>query len=88
MRHLPTTVAEAAARGWSELDIILVTGDAYIDHPAFGVPLLGRWLEQHGFRVGIIAQPDWRSCEAFTELGRTRLFFGVSAGAMDSMVVH
>ena len=88
MRHLPTTAAEAAARGWSELDIILVTGDAYIDHPAFGVPLLGRWLEQHGFRVGIIAQPDWRSCEAFTVLGRPRLFFGVSAGAMDSMVAH
>ena len=75
-------------RGWSELDIILVSGDAYIDHPAFGVPLLARWLEAHGFRVGIIAQPDWRSKESFMALGRPRLFFGVSAGAMDSMVAH
>ena len=74
--------------GWKELDIILVSGDAYIDHPAFGVPLLARWLERHGFRVGIIAQPDWRSKESFMTLGRPRLFFGVSAGAMDSMVAH
>jgi Fe-S oxidoreductase len=87
-RHLPITLDEARGRGWHELDIILVTGDAYIDHPAFGVPLLGRWLEAHGFRVGIIAQPDWRSKEAFMALGRPRLFFGVSAGAMDSMVAH
>lgn len=75
-------------RGWSELDIIFVSGDAYIDHPAFGVPLLARWLENHGFRVGIIAQPDWRSKEPFMALGRPRLFFAVSAGAMDSMVAH
>lgn len=74
--------------GWKELDVILVSGDAYIDHPAFGVPLLARWLEGHGFRVGIIAQPDWRSKESFMTLGRPRLFFGVSAGAMDSMVAH
>lgn len=87
-RHLPITIDEARSRGWHELDIILVTGDAYIDHPAFGVPLLGRWLEAHGFRVGIIAQPDWRSKEAFMALGRPRLFFGVTAGAMDSMVAH
>jgi len=70
------------------LDIIFVTGDAYIDHPAFGVPLLARWLEAHGFRVGIISQPDWRSAEPFRALGRPRLFFAVSAGAMDSMVAH
>lgn len=87
-RHLPITLDEARGRGWHELDIILVTGDAYIDHPAFGVPLLGRWLESHGFRVGIIAQPDWRSKDPFMVLGRPRLFFGVSAGAMDSMVAH
>lgn len=86
--HLPTTLEEARRRGWDALDIILVSGDAYIDHPAFGVPLLGRWLEAHGFRVGIIPQPDWRSKEAFMALGRPRLFFGVSAGAMDSMVAH
>jgi uncharacterized radical SAM protein YgiQ len=65
-----------------------VTGDAYIDHPAFGVPLLARWLESHGFRVGIIPQPDWRTKEPFMALGRPRLFFAVSAGAMDSMVAH
>lgn len=75
-------------RGWKELDVILVNGDAYIDHPSFGVPLLARWLEGHGFRVGIIAQPDWRSKDPFMALGRPRLFFGVSAGAMDSMVSH
>jgi uncharacterized radical SAM protein YgiQ len=87
-RHLPITLDEARSRGWHELDIILVTGDAYIDHPAFGVPLLARWLESHGFRVGIIPQPDWRTKESFMALGRPRLFFAVSAGAMDSMVAH
>lgn len=85
---LPTTLDEAHRRGWDALDIILVSGDAYIDHPAFGVSLLGRWLEAHGFRVGIIPQPDWRSKDPFMVLGRPRLFFGVSAGAMDSMVAH
>jgi uncharacterized radical SAM protein YgiQ len=85
---LPITRDEAAQRGWAELDVIFVTGDAYIDHPAFGVPLLARWLESHGFRVGIIPQPDWRSREPFMALGRPRLFFAVSAGAMDSMVAH
>lgn len=88
MAFLPTTREEARKRGWDELDIIFVSGDAYIDHPAFGVPLLARWLEFHGFRVGIIAQPDWRSKEPFMALGRPRLFFAVSAGAMDSMVAH
>jgi len=82
------TMEEANRRGWRELDIIFVSGDACIDHPAFGVPLLARWLESHGFRVGIIAQPDWRSKEPFMALGRPRLFFAVSAGAMDSMVAH
>lgn len=88
LQPLPTTLEEARRRGWDALDVILVSGDAYIDHPAFGVPLLGRWLESHGFRVGIVAQPDWRSKEPFMVLGRPRLFFGVSAGAMDSMVAH
>lgn len=88
MSYLPISVEDALKRGWSELDVIFVTGDAYIDHPAFGVPLLARWLESHGFRVGIIPQPDWRSKEAFMALGRPRLFFAVSAGAMDSMVAH
>jgi uncharacterized radical SAM protein YgiQ len=88
MSYLPITKAEAQKRGWDELDVIFVTGDAYIDHPAFGVPLLARWLESRGFRVGIIPQPDWRTKEAFMALGRPRLFFAVSAGAMDSMVAH
>jgi len=88
LSFLPTTFEEASRRGWNALDVIFVTGDAYIDHPAFGVPLLARWLESHGFRVGIIAQPDWRSKESFMTLGRPRLFFAVSAGAMDSMVAH
>ena len=88
MPFIPTTREEALRRGWHELDVVFVTGDAYIDHPAFGVPLLARWLESHGFRVGIIAQPEWRSREPFMALGRPRLFFAVSAGAMDSMVAH
>jgi uncharacterized radical SAM protein YgiQ len=88
MTFLPITKEEALKRGWDELDVIFVSGDAYIDHPAFGVPLLARWLEMGGFRVGIIPQPDWRTKEAFMALGRPRLFFAVSAGAMDSMVAH
>ncbi|HEY6838212.1 MAG TPA: YgiQ family radical SAM protein [Geobacteraceae bacterium] len=88
MSFLPINRAQALERGWHELDVVFVTGDAYVDHPAFGVPLLARFLEAHGFRVGIIAQPDWRSGEAFTVFGRPRLFFAVSAGAMDSMVAH
>ncbi len=88
LRHLPITLDEARSRNWHELEIIFVTGDAYIDHPAFGVPLLARWLEAHGFRVGIIPQPDWRSKEPFMVLGRPKLFFAVSAGAMDSMVAQ
>ena len=87
-KFLPTTLAEANARGWSELDVIFVTGDAYVDHPAFGVPLLARLLESVGLKVGIIAQPDWRSKDPFMALGRPRLFFALAAGAMDSMVAH
>ena len=85
---LPTTMAEAKARGWGELDVVFVSGDAYVDHPAFGVPLLARLLESVGLKVGIIAQPDWRSKDPFMALGRPRLFFAVAAGAMDSMVAH
>ena len=88
MSFIPITRDDMAKRGWDELDVIFVSGDAYIDHPAFGVPLLARWLESHGFRVGIIAQPDWRSKEAFMSLGQPRLCFAVSSGAMDSMVAH
>lgn len=85
---LPTTRAAMEARGWDELDVLFITGDAYIDHPAFGVPLLARLLEAEGYRVGILAQPDWRDPEALRALGRPRLFAAVSAGAMDSMVCH
>lgn len=88
MQFLPITIEEAQERGWDELDVIFVTGDAYIDHPAFGVPLLARWLESHGFRTGILCQPKWQTKDAFMALGRPRLFFAVSAGAMDSMVAH
>jgi len=85
---IPTTADEMAQRGWDELDILFITGDAYIDHPAFGTPLLARLLESEGFRVGIIAQPDWHDKEAFRIMGRPRLFAAISAGAMDSMVNH
>ncbi|MRR07478.1 MAG: YgiQ family radical SAM protein [Deltaproteobacteria bacterium] len=88
MPFLPVCKDEALQRGWSELDIIFVSGDAYVDHPSFGIPLLARLLESRGFRVGIIPQPDWRTKEAFMVLGRPKLFFAVSAGAMDSMVAH
>lgn len=88
MPFIPTTGDDLVARGWDQLDVIFISGDAYIDHPAFGVPLLARWIEKHGYRVGIIAQPDWRSKDAFMALGRPRLCFAVSAGAMDSMVSH
>ena len=87
-KFLPINTSEAQSRGWNELDVIFVTGDAYVDHPAFGVPLLARLLESKGLRVGIIAQPDWLTKEPFMALGRPRLFFAVAAGAMDSMVAH
>ncbi|MCD6550729.1 YgiQ family radical SAM protein [Thermotoga sp.] len=85
---LPTTREEIEKLGWKELDIILVTGDAYVDHPSFGVSLIGHYLVSHGFRVGIIAQPDWRSGKDITRLGKPRLFFGVTAGNVDSMVAN
>ena len=83
---LPTSRAEMEILGWDSCDIIVVTGDAYVDHPSFGMAIIGRLLEAQGFRVGIIAQPDWQSAEAFTELGKPNLFFGVTAGNMDSMI--
>ncbi len=83
---LPMSRAEMDALGWDSCDVILVTGDAYVDHPSFGMALVGRLLEAQGFRVGILAQPDWQSAEPFKALGRPNLFFGVTAGNMDSMV--
>ena len=83
---LPMTRAEMQDLGWDACDIIIVTGDAYVDHPSFGMAIVGRMLEAQGFRVGIIAQPDWQSAEPFRELGAPTLFFGITAGNMDSMV--
>jgi len=83
---LPMTRAEMDALGWDACDVILVTGDAYVDHPSFGMAIIGRFLESQGFRVGIIAQPDWTDTAAFEALGAPTLFFGVTAGNMDSMV--
>ena len=83
---LPMTRKEMDALGWDSCDIILVTGDAYIDHPSFGMALVGRLLEDQGFRVGIISQPDWSSAEPFRALGKPNLYFGITAGNMDSMV--
>src|SRR5579862_4213832 len=83
---LPMSRAEMDELGWDSCDIIVVTGDAYVDHPSFGMAIIGRLLEAQGFRVGIIAQPDWHSAEPFAALGRPNLFFGITAGNMDSMV--
>jgi uncharacterized radical SAM protein YgiQ len=85
---LPTSRAEMQALGWDACDIVIVSGDAYVDHPSFGMAVIARVLEAQGFRVGIIAQPDWNEVEAFRALGRPTLFFGVAAGNMDSMINH
>ncbi len=85
-KYLPHSLVEMEALGWDSCDVILVTGDAYVDHPSFGMALIGRLLESQGFRVGIIDQPDWQSCESFKKLGKPNLFFGVTAGNMDSMI--
>ncbi len=87
--YLPTTKKELQLRGWEEVDVILFSGDAYIDHPAFGAAVIGRVLEHAGYKVAIVPQPDWRGDHRdFTKLGRPRLFFAVTAGSMDSMVNH
>lgn len=86
---LPTTIKEVRARGWDELDVIIFSGDAYIDHPAFGAAVIGRLLEAEGYRVAIVPQPNWQDdLRDFKKLGTPRLFFGISGGAMDSMVNH
>jgi uncharacterized radical SAM protein YgiQ len=87
-RFLPVSRAEIAARGWEEVDVVFVSGDAYVDHPSFAAALLGRVLEAAGFRVAVLAQPDWRSAEPWRALGRPRLCYAVSAGNMDSMINH
>lgn len=86
---LPTSVKEMKARGWDGVDVVLFTGDAYVDHPAFGTAVIGRVLQAHGYRVAIVPQPNWQDdLRDFKKFGRPRLFFGISAGAMDSMVNH
>ncbi|MFH1136490.1 MAG: YgiQ family radical SAM protein [Pseudomonadota bacterium] len=87
-RLLPISREEMAGWGWDELDVLLVAGDAYVDHPSFGPALLGRWLVDHGFRVGLVPQPRWDSPDDIARLGRPRLFVGVTAGALDSMLAH
>lgn len=86
---LPTTKKEVEALGWSELDVIIISGDAYVDHPSFGPAVIGRWLEAMGLKVAIVPQPNWQDDgRDFAKLGRPRLFFGITAGNMDSMVNH
>ena len=86
---LPTTVKEMKARGWEDVDVVLFSGDAYVDHPSFGAAVIGRVLEAHGYKVAIVPQPNWQDdLRDFRKFGRPRLFFGISAGAMDSMVNH
>jgi uncharacterized radical SAM protein YgiQ len=85
---LPMTRAEMTARGWDTVDIVFVTGDAYVDHPSFAMAILGRVLEAAGFRVAILSQPDWHSCEPWRQFGRPNLFVAVSAGNMDSLINH
>jgi uncharacterized radical SAM protein YgiQ len=83
-RFLPMTAEELRRRGWDRADVILITADAYVDHPSFGAALIGRWLEKLGYRVAVLAQPDWRSVEPFRALGRPRLFWGITSGCIDS----
>ncbi len=85
---LPMSREEIVARGWDEVDVVLVSGDAHVDHPSFANGLIARLLEAAGFRVAVLSQPDWHSCEAWRALGRPRLFYGISAGNMDSMINH
>ena len=83
------TAKEVQTRGWDQLDVILISGDAYVDHPAFGAAVIGRIIENEGYRVAIVAQPNWKDdLRDFKKLGKPRLFFGVTAGCMDSMVNH
>ena len=86
---LPTTRKEVLARGWEQLDVILIAGDAYVDHPSFGAAVIGRIIEAEGFKVAIIPHPNWQDdLRDFKKLGRPRFFFGITSGCMDSMVNH
>ena len=85
---LPVTIEDMKRRGWDGYDFLVITGDAYVDHPSFGTTIIARVLEAEGFRVAIMAQPDWKDPKAFTVLGRPRLAVMISAGNIDSMVAH
>ena len=85
---LPVSREDMARRGWDSYDFLLITGDAYVDHPSFGTAIIGRILEGSGYRVAVLAQPDWHSAEAFAALGRPRLGVLIGAGNIDSMVAH
>ena len=86
---IPTSAKEVKALGWDYIDVILFTGDAFIDHPSFGTAVIARWLQKHGYRVAVVPQPNWRDdLRDFRKLGAPRLYFGVNSGAMDSMVNH
>ncbi|HUG66657.1 MAG TPA: YgiQ family radical SAM protein, partial [Pirellulaceae bacterium] len=87
-KALPMSRREMEQRGWDEVDIVFVTGDAYIDHPSFAMAILGRVLEAAGFRVGIVSQPDWHRVDDWQRFGQPRLFYAISAGNMDSMINH
>ena len=88
MSFLPVSKEDMKARGWDTVDFVFVTGDAYVDHPTFGPAILSRLLESQGFKVAVLAQPDWRGDEDFKRFGRPELGFLVSAGNLDSMVAH
>ena len=88
MDFLPICEDDMKKRGWKELDFVFVTGDAYVDHPSFGAAIIARLLESHGFKVGIISQPDWRKKDSFNIFGKPRLSFLVTGGNIDSMVNH
>ena len=87
-RPLPMSAEEMRDWGWTEVDVVFVTGDAYVDHPSFAMAILGRVLVAAGFRVGIVSQPDWHNCEDWRRFGKPRLFYAISAGNMDSMINH
>ena len=87
-QFLPITKNECLSLGWDEVDFVYVSGDAYVDHPSFGAAIISRVLENHGFRVAVLAQPNYKSCEDFKRFGKPRLGFLVSAGNIDSMVAH
>ena len=85
---LPVTINDMKVRGWDEVDFVLVTGDAYVDHPSFGTAIISRYLESHGFKIAILSQPNWKNADDFKRFGRPRLGFLINSGNVDSMVNH